>query len=212
MLTLPLDMLSTENVVADILQGCFVVLCSLGAFISLVWLREQILSGGGPDWLQVGQDPPAPQQQPPRPPRPQPVNNQNNEQQQQQPVVEQPPARNNEPNEMPVGQFGGFQAMPVNPGPIGVIQPLHQLAVPRQPPPLVQQPPPVAEAGAANAAAADDNHWNPMDWDRAAEDLTWDRLLGLDGSLLFLEHVFWVISLNTLFILGNVFFFHQNST
>ncbi len=40
-----------------------------------------------------------------------------------------------------------------------------------------------------------------MEWDRAAEDLTWDRLLGLDGSLLFLEHVFWVISLNTLFIL-----------
>ena len=29
----------------------FVVLCSLGAFISLVWLREQILSGGGPGWL-----------------------------------------------------------------------------------------------------------------------------------------------------------------
>jgi len=27
------------------------------------------------------------------------------------------------------------------------------------------------------------------------------KLLGLDGSLLFLEHVFWVISLNTLFIL-----------
>jgi E3 ubiquitin-protein ligase MARCH6 len=40
-----------------------------------------------------------------------------------------------------------------------------------------------------------------MEWDRAAEDLTWDRLLGLDGSLLFLEHVFWVISLNSLFIL-----------
>ncbi|VDK57761.1 unnamed protein product, partial [Gongylonema pulchrum] len=29
--------------------------------------------------------------------------------------------------------------------------------------------------------------------------MTWQRLLGLDGSLLFLEHVFWVISLNTLF-------------
>lgn len=53
----------------------------------------------------------------------------------------------------------------------------------------------------AAAAANEDNHWNPMEWDRAAEDLTWDRLLGLDGSLLFLEHVFWVISLNTLFIL-----------
>lgn len=47
----------------------------------------------------------------------------------------------------------------------------------------------------------DEANWNPMDWDRAAEDITWERLLGLDGSLVFLEHVFWVISLNTLFIL-----------
>ena len=31
-----------------------------------------------------------------------------------------------------------------------------------------------------------------MEWDRAAEELTWERLLGLDGSLVFLEHVFWV--------------------
>lgn len=47
----------------------------------------------------------------------------------------------------------------------------------------------------------DDGQWNPMEWDRAAEELTWERLLGLDGSLVFLEHVFWVVSLNTLFIL-----------
>lgn len=51
LLTLPLDMLSTDNIISDILQGGFVVLCSLAAFISLVWLREQILSGGGPEWL-----------------------------------------------------------------------------------------------------------------------------------------------------------------
>lgn len=43
--------------------------------------------------------------------------------------------------------------------------------------------------------------WNPLEWERAAEELTWERLLGLDGSLVFLEHVFWVVSLNTLFIL-----------
>ena len=49
--------------------------------------------------------------------------------------------------------------------------------------------------------AGDDPQWNPMEWDRAAEELTWERLLGLDGSLVFLEHVFWVVSLNTLFIL-----------
>lgn len=39
-----------------------------------------------------------------------------------------------------------------------------------------------------------------MEWERA-EELTWERLLGLDGSLIFLEHVFWVVSLNTLFII-----------
>jgi E3 ubiquitin-protein ligase MARCH6 len=52
LLTLPLDILSTDNIIADIFQGAFVVLCSLAAFISLVWLREQILSGGGPEWLE----------------------------------------------------------------------------------------------------------------------------------------------------------------
>ena len=52
----------------------------------------------------------------------------------------------------------------------------------------------------------EDNGWNPMavDWGAGVgpnEELTWERLLGLDGSLVFLEHVFWVISINTLFIL-----------
>ncbi|KAI4456124.1 ssm4 protein [Holotrichia oblita] len=46
----------------------------------------------------------------------------------------------------------------------------------------------------------EENNWIPMEWDRAAEEVTWERLLGLDGSLAFLEHVFWVLSLNTLFI------------
>ena len=40
-----------DNLVSDIFHGCFVVTCTLSAFISLVWLREQILHGGGPDWL-----------------------------------------------------------------------------------------------------------------------------------------------------------------
>jgi len=47
----------------------------------------------------------------------------------------------------------------------------------------------------------DEVNWNPMEWERAAEELTWERLLGLDGSLLFLEHVLWVVSFTTLFIL-----------
>ncbi|CAH2039826.1 unnamed protein product, partial [Iphiclides podalirius] len=62
----------------------------------------------------------------------------------------------------------------------------------------------VREEGNGNAEdllVADEANWNPMEWDRAAvEELTWGRLLGLDGSMVFLEHVFWVVSLNTLFI------------
>lgn len=44
--------LSRENLLADCLQGCFVVTCTLCAFISLVWLREQIIHGGAPQWLE----------------------------------------------------------------------------------------------------------------------------------------------------------------
>ena len=40
-----------ENIVSDCFQGCFIVTCTLCTFISLVWLREQILHGGGHDWL-----------------------------------------------------------------------------------------------------------------------------------------------------------------
>ena len=46
-----------------------------------------------------------------------------------------------------------------------------------------------------------DMNWNVAEPDRDAEDPTWERILGLDGSFLFIEHVFWVIALNTLFIL-----------
>lgn len=46
-----------ENLLADCLQGCFVVTCTLCAFISLVWLREQIVHGGAPQWLEQHQPP-----------------------------------------------------------------------------------------------------------------------------------------------------------
>lgn len=52
-LTLPYEMVSTDHLLTDVLQGGLVVFCSLGAFICLLWLREQILTGGGPAWLQV---------------------------------------------------------------------------------------------------------------------------------------------------------------
>lgn len=137
------------------------VLCTLCAFIGLVWLREQILHGGGPDWLE------------------------------QDILIE-------DAND-------GDQLLDGAPERAGVGQenlraededaPMANVA--GQPAPA--QPAP-AQAQQQPAQAQDDVNWNLMEWDRA-EELTWERLLGLDGSLVFLEHVFWVASLNTLFIL-----------
>ncbi|XP_051985155.1 E3 ubiquitin-protein ligase MARCHF6 [Xyrauchen texanus] len=178
LLTLPLDMLSTENLLADCLQGCFVVTCTLCAFISLVWLREQIVHGGAPLWLEQNQ--------------------------------QQPANAAGLPNEAPGPGNGGAENQPM---PAPAEHPAENAAAAEAP----DVPPDPAEeleldnedeedGGAedvadANNGAQDDMNWNALEWDRAAEELTWERMLGLDGSLVFLEHVFWVVSLNTLFIL-----------
>ncbi|XP_067145385.1 E3 ubiquitin-protein ligase MARCHF6 [Centruroides vittatus] len=149
LLTLPLDMLSSENIFSDSFYGCCVVTCTLCAFISLVWLREQIMHGGGPEWLEQEQ-----------------------EGIQNEPGIQVPAENNNAPNVMD----GLADAVPN--GEIGE-----------------------NIGNNANNGGQDDINWNPIEWDRAAEELTWEKLLGLDGSLIFLEHVFWVVSLNTLLIL-----------
>uniref|UniRef100_H0WKG0 E3 ubiquitin-protein ligase MARCHF6 n=1 Tax=Otolemur garnettii TaxID=30611 RepID=H0WKG0_OTOGA len=177
LLTLPLDMLSTENLLADCLQGCFVVTCTLCAFISLVWLREQIVHGGAPIWLEHAAPP---------------FN-----------------AAGHHQNEAPAGGNGADNAaadQPANP-------PAENAVVGENPDAQDDQAEEeeedneeeddagVEDAADANNGAQDDMNWNALEWDRAAEELTWERMLGLDGSLVFLEHVFWVVSLNTLFIL-----------
>ena len=146
------------------------VTLTLLAFIGLVWLREQILHGGGPEWLEME-------------------------------IVAAAPANVDQPQEpriFAVAAEGGDN-LPAEPAPPEIIDNAAEAA-----------PAPPGGAAANNNAAAnnelngavgDDGQWNPMEWDRAAEELTWERLLGLDGSLVFLEHVFWVVSLNTLFIL-----------
>ncbi|XP_061445074.1 E3 ubiquitin-protein ligase MARCHF6 [Rhineura floridana] len=177
LLTLPLDMLSTENLLADCLQGCFVVTCTLCAFISLVWLREQIVHGGAPQWLEQNQQ--------------QAINGvgQQNEVQgvgnggAENAALDQPadqPAENAVVGENPEIQEQQDEEEEDNEDEEDVV---------------------VEDAADANNGAQDDMNWNALEWDRAAEELTWERMLGLDGSLVFLEHVFWVVSLNTLFIL-----------
>ncbi|XP_046441490.1 E3 ubiquitin-protein ligase MARCHF6-like isoform X3 [Daphnia pulex] len=159
-LTLPLDMLSSEHVATDILHGCVVVLCTLCAFIGLVWLREQILHGGGPDWLE-----------------------QDIQNEQEHVEMEQPAEAPGVDADVPVQNNARAD---VNAEGVGEAN--------------VPAPNNVGQQGQAQGQAQDDVNWNLMEWDRA-EELTWERLLGLDGSLVFLEHVFWVASLNTLFIL-----------
>lgn len=176
LLTLPLDMLSTENLLADCLQGCFVVTCTLCAFISLVWLREQIVHGGAPLWLD--QNFPQPQNG---------LGHQNEAQGAGNVVVENvaldhpaiPQVDNvvvGENPDLPEDQAEDEE------------EDNEDDAV-------------IEDAADINNGAQDDMNWNALEWDRAAEELTWERMLGLDGSLVFLEHVFWVVSLNTLFIL-----------
>ncbi|XP_029002896.1 E3 ubiquitin-protein ligase MARCHF6 [Betta splendens] len=177
LLTLPLDMLSTENLLADCLQGCFVVTCTLCAFISLVWLREQIVHGGAPQWLEQHQPPP-----------PNAAGQANEAQAAGHGAAEEPPAAQPAPADPPAQN----EAEPEPPD-----APLDQ----GDDAELEEEEGAAAEDADPNNGAQDDMNWNVLEWDRAAEELTWERMLGLDGSLVFLEHVFWVVSLNTLFIL-----------
>ncbi|NXD11309.1 MARH6 ligase, partial [Nothocercus nigrocapillus] len=177
LLTLPLDMLSTENLLADCLQGCFVVTCTLCAFISLVWLREQIVHGGAPQWL---------------------------EQNQQQPL--NGVGQQNEAQAVANGVENAVLDQPANPAAENVVvgenPDIQEEQVDEEEEDNEDEEDAVVEDAAdANNGAQDDMNWNALEWDRAAEELTWERMLGLDGSLVFLEHVFWVVSLNTLFIL-----------
>uniref|UniRef100_A0A8D1Y7D9 E3 ubiquitin-protein ligase MARCHF6 n=1 Tax=Sus scrofa TaxID=9823 RepID=A0A8D1Y7D9_PIG len=177
LLTLPLDMLSTDNLLADCLQGCFVVTCTLCAFISLVWLREQIVHGGAPIWLEHAAPP---------------FN-----------------AAGHHQNEAPAGGNGAENVapdQPANPPAENAVVGENPDAQDDQAEEEEEENEEEDEAGGEDAAdanngAQDDMNWNALEWDRAAEELTWERMLGLDGSLVFLEHVFWVVSLNTLFIL-----------
>ncbi|KAL3988012.1 uromodulin [Sarotherodon galilaeus] len=199
LLTLPLDMLSTQNLLADCLQGCFVVTCTLCAFISLVWLREQIVHGGAPQWLEQNQPPLVPNQ----PNGPAPAN---------QGVGGNAAANAQDPADAEAAQN------PAELGPDGLAPANAHEAGNHDEAELDDDEDDDDEgedddeeeedeegreedAADANNGGQEDLNWNALEWDRAAEELTWERMLGLDGSLVFLEHVFWVVSLNTLFIL-----------
>lgn len=152
-ISLPFEIVSAENLAKDVFSGCFIVTCTLFSFIGLVWLREQIMHGGGPDWMERENIPVPPPED-----------------------FVQPENNNERVNEVG-GDDGGAREEGNGVGNGN------------------------GEGGGEEPLVGDEANWNPMEWDRAAaEELTWARLLGLDGSMVFLEHVFWVVSLNTLFI------------
>ncbi|KRY84752.1 E3 ubiquitin-protein ligase MARCH6, partial [Trichinella pseudospiralis] len=128
------DLFKAQDVYADCIQGLTVIMLALCVFISLIWLREQILIGG----FQM------------------PVE-----------IHAEEAAENIRANQPFAGEVAGD----------------------------------AAGQGAEEAGIENENNWQLFEWERAGEELTWDRLFGFDGSLVFLEHVFWVISLNTLFVL-----------
>lgn len=243
-LSLPFDLFSTENLASDVFRGCFVVTCTLLSFIGLVWLREQILLGGGPDWLERDDAPAVAGGEGGG-------NNNGDEDADIVPLVDEvvgdgvqeaaedgngvavgnileeavPPEAGNLLADRYINNNAAAVANENNENEIPVVEPINNnapaVADPAEnegDPPLEfgpQLPPALAGIGnnnqnnnaAANPADNDNDepNWNPMEWDRAAEELTWERLLGLDGSLVFLEHVFWIISLNTMLIFAFAF-------
>ncbi|XP_012271649.1 E3 ubiquitin-protein ligase MARCH6 [Orussus abietinus] len=229
-MSLPMEVFSLENVSSDVFQGCFVVTCTLFSFIGLVWLREQILHAGGPDWLERDnvQLPPAENRLQPEAnvPRVQedhafqvPEAQDNNN---VPPFIEEPPVRSEEPNLIDGPNRGlidegaspsreGGEDLGADPLLVGTPEgPNRQgnASPPRDEPGIhaAQGQLPAdggwrGQAQGPGQGQAEEANWNPMEWDRPADELTWERLLGLDGSLVFLEHIFWVVSLNALFIL-----------
>ncbi|KAH0551277.1 hypothetical protein KQX54_001337 [Cotesia glomerata] len=187
-MSLPMDMLSLDNISSDVFHGCFVVTCTLFAFIGLQ------LPAAGNNQAAVGQ-----QQVQDLPGQPEVRGDNNNV----PPFVDEPPrlADGND-DEQPM-----YREVADN-------SPNNAVAAEAEEPNNENENPEEAQGDGAAVGwrgqvqdqaqvpgEAEEANWNPMEWDRPAEELTWERLLGLDGSLLFLEHVFWVISLNTVFIL-----------
>lgn len=192
LLTLPLDMLSTQNLLADCLQGCFVVTCTLCAFISLVWLREQIVHGGAPQWLEQNPVPLVPN----HPNGPAAAN----EGPGGNGAEDRPGGADAAPGQNPAGPAAAEPQDAGRPGDEAELEDDDEDDDGEEDDDEDEEGR-EEEAAEANNGGQEDLNWNALEWDRAAEELTWERMLGLDGSLVFLEHVFWVVSLNTLFIL-----------
>ncbi|KAL3113005.1 hypothetical protein niasHT_013470 [Heterodera trifolii] len=217
-----LQLFSTENVAIDIARGSLVVTIFLCTFISLVWLREQIMIGGPAHLLHLNEDQPIVehqhQNQPPD----------NAEQSAEAEAAEHGDAKNeNADNGLTLTE----QQMN-SPGPstsaatsdsadandqTEAENQLDQLPQNRQLRPLQFYQPVQAALVANQNQPADQGQQAHNGGDAAAaeidpqqqrfvDELTWQKLLGLDGSFAFIEHVFWTISLNIVFNIVFLYF------
>ncbi|KAI1724776.1 RING-variant domain-containing protein [Ditylenchus destructor] len=177
------NMFSSENMAVDIVRGSVIVAIFLATFISLVWLREQIMIGGPPNFLHL-----PPQAARPAANRPN-ANVNNNMERDGGADVNNNGGRElgeEQNGEQPMEHDNGENAEPLLLQPDGPVAALvEDLALDQ--PNVIQN----NNELAIDAIAADQQ--------RAGDDFTWQRLLGLDGTFAFVEHVFWIISLNIVF-------------
>jgi len=175
LLMIPYDLFSTEHFMRDIVTGCFIVGCTMGIFVCLLYLREQFMQGQFQNIWDLNHD-------------------------NQQRVNQEPEEENEMANE--VAEIQRLLNEQLNEQ---VVQDDQAAAAPAQAPP---DPPDVHDDMPANEIFNEGDNQEPVEqWN--LEELTWERMLGLDGSFVFLEHVFWVVSLNTLFILLFAYIPHQ---
>jgi len=166
LLMIPYDLFSTENFMRDVVTGCFIVGCTMGIFVCLLYLREQFMQGQFQNiWDLQGND-----------------NQEENQAENEiaNEVAEIQRLLNEQLEDQGEEQAAENQAQE---------QPNDEAEVPGEMFNEGENQEPVEQ-------------WN-------LEELTWERMLGLDGSFVFLEHVFWVVSLNTLFILLFAYIPHQ---
>ncbi|CAD6184168.1 unnamed protein product [Caenorhabditis auriculariae] len=173
--SLPFQVFRTDQIFPDIIKGGVLLAIFICIFISLVWLREQIVLGGPANFLAFEDE----------------VEGDAGEVEEAVGAEEAPAndaaleedvdTEDDNDEEEEGAEIVEEAAQQANVADAGV-----------------EEAPRVRRGRQPRAAAQDqDDNWR--DWDRFGEDMTWQRLLGLDGSLVFLEHVFWMISLNTLF-------------
>ncbi|GMR52789.1 hypothetical protein PMAYCL1PPCAC_22984, partial [Pristionchus mayeri] len=236
LLMLPISLFSSEMVVQDVAKGCLLLFVFVCAFISMLWLREQILHGGPAEWLQLdedaeeGEEAGAMLEGNEAAPAAEGGEEEGEELEGDEDDLDDTQDDEEEEGEehqpAAVGAVGarlgnmlrvargveGRVAAVVN----AIVdaagaedeEPGNQL-VPVEGPQAGDAAAGAAEGGAAAgvdaAAPAAEGDW-ANNWERLGDELTWQRLLGLDGSFVFIEHVFWVISLNTLFTFLFAFF------